>query len=74
MVKPITVKELKRDLDTIIKMGLGDRQIFVATDDEGNGYRPMYYSVTTDKEEIEACIDMGLMYENVKPEDIVILG
>ena len=72
--KPITVNTLLRDLKTISKMGYGDRQLFVAIDDEGNGFRPMYFTVTINEDDIKAYCDMGLVDGDVKPEDMIILG
>ena len=46
MNKEITINELYDALRIQKAMGNGKKKILLAEDDEGNGYRPMYFTVT----------------------------
>lgn len=54
MNKWITVKKLY-DACKKILMQHGDKQIFVAVDDEWNDYRPLYFEFLTNEKEIREC-------------------
>ena len=45
-MKQLTLKDLYDAIKTQIEKGNGDKIVLVADDDEGNGYHPIYYSVT----------------------------
>lgn len=82
-MKPITVKELKKECDLQIKKGNGDKVIMISDDDEGNGYHYLWYLFTT-IEEMEApeefngktfTFEFTKCDENIaKKEDTIILG
>lgn len=43
MDTPITVNQLLKNLQELKKKGYGDAVIFVADDEEGNGYHALWY-------------------------------
>ena len=45
-LKNITVKELRDRLDQAVKAGLGDLQIVISDDNEGNGFHGLFYGLT----------------------------
>ena len=71
-MKPLTIKELKKECDKQIKLGNGDKVIMISKDDEGNGYHYLWYTFSTlsdmfvNEDEINE--------EIAKYEDIIILG
>ena len=66
----ITLAQLKKEVDTAIKILGGDKKILIADDDEGNGYHPMFFAVTDPSQwKVE-----DLMYANlygVSPMDAI---
>lgn len=46
MVNAITVEKLYAALKEEIEKGNGKKKLLVGTDDEGNGFRPMFYTVS----------------------------
>lgn len=74
MRKAITVKELGQFCDKAMKDGFGDKKILITSDDEGNEYHALWYSFTTNPEEINDCKDAGLFHDNFDPEEVVLLG
>jgi hypothetical protein len=62
MSKPITIKELKKYIDTQIIKGNGDKVIMLSDDDEGNGYHYLWYAFTDAKD---------LIFEFTKEEDLI---
>lgn len=71
----MTVKELMKECKELIDSGMGDKEIWLSRDDEGNGYHHLLYSFMTDKEDIEAIYEMGMFDSPVSDKDnIVILG
>ena len=74
----MTVKELYAECKSLIEDGLGDREIFVADDEEGNGYHRLFYSFMTDKDELDSCMKlmrlMGAYDQPNSAEDFVVLG
>ena len=44
--KNITIKELRDRLDKYVKAGLGDLQIVISDDNEGNGFHGLFYGLT----------------------------
>lgn len=49
----VTVNELLEECKKLKKKGLGDRQVYISRDDEGNGFHPLFYTFQTDAEEVE---------------------
>lgn len=74
MYKPITVSGLKKLCNEAMKMGYGNREIYVATDDEGNFFRPMFYGFTANEEDLGAYLNMGCIDDDVKVDEIILLG
>lgn len=82
-MKPLTIKELKKECDKQIKLGNGDKVIMISQDDEGNGYHYLWYSFTP-MEIMEEPVKIGdKLYEVpfteydervAKKEDTIILG
>lgn len=73
----LTVKELYRQLEAVIKEGHGDKFIIIADDNEGNSYHGMFYGITSDPIEVRDNIDCsnGVYDCLVKnPNKVVILG
>lgn len=50
MNNQITVRQLLKYCQNQILIGNGDKKIILPTDEEGNGFRAMYYGFTTPKE------------------------
>jgi len=65
------VKELLKDCQKLVKMGMGDREVYLSNDDEGNGYHETFYSFTTDEKEIAEADWHG---DIADPGNAVILG
>ena len=74
MYKPITVSVLKKLCNEAVKNGFGNREIYLSTDDEGNFFRPMFYGFTESSEDIRAYLDMGCIDDEVKVDEIILLG
>lgn len=75
MAKIIKVKDLYASLGTLVKNGMGEKDLYLVSDDEGNDYRPMYFGATTDTETVKGIMEVscsGLCNRN--PENIVLLG
>ena len=53
----MTVKELYNECEHLLGMGLGDKEIMISADDEGNGFHYLFYSVVTEKNEIDEIIE-----------------
>lgn len=69
----MTVKELLNECQNQVKAGNGDKSILISQDDEGNGFHPLYYSFTDDKETITQYRDMGVISSGFD-NNIVLLG
>jgi len=76
MDKPITIKELKKYVDTQIIKGNGDKVIMLSDDDEGNGYHYLWYAFTDAKDLIsEFTKEEDLINKDIASlEDTIILG
>ena len=70
----ITVKELYDHLADVIEKGYGNKHILISTDEEGNGYHPLFFGVTTDYDQIKMCANWGLFTDNNDPDIVVLLG
>ena len=73
----ITVKDLYAAFAEQMKKGNGNKVVLVADDDEGNGYHPIYFSVTDgstfDEEDLSCCNTYGISPKDVR-EKCVIVG
>ena len=77
--KNITIKELRDRLDKYVKAGLGERQIVISDDNEGNGFHGLFYEITLlseadskeDKEYYQNLIHDSCTYEL---DDLAFLG
>lgn len=74
-INGMTVKELYMDCKTLIANGMGDKRIYISRDDEGNGFHTLYYSFTTDSEEVKDTLSwLGEFVGDDEVKDIVLLG
>ena len=73
-MKTITVNDLFEQCKLLINHGFGNKTILLSDDDEGNGFHTLYYTFTTNKEEIEMYAKNGLFHDDNDPNDVVILG
>ena len=72
-MKALTVYDLYLELEAAIDNGYKDKTILVATDDEGNDYRHIYYGLTTNPETVKECIENSCC--TIKPNNKnIILG
>ena len=67
----ITVNELLSFCEEQKSKGNGNKKIYISTDDEGNGFHPLFYGFTDKKEDIEAYEMLGCIDET---EGVIILG
>ena len=76
MDKNLTVKELYANLGECIKRGYENHKVYISSDEEGNSFNPLFYGVTTSKEDIEGYMEMGCIYPVYKDsaDNIVLLG
>ena len=72
----MTVKELMIECDRLVKKGMGDRNILISNDDEGNGYHHLFYAFMTNPEDIAKTLEWCQDYntKDVDPNKTVILG
>lgn len=71
----MTVRELKKCCESAIKDGFGDHNVVLANDDEGNGYRDLFYPFMTNQEMVKSAIAFSCTPHDVSdPEHSVILG
>lgn len=73
--KPMTIQELFLACEDEIKRGNKDKYIFIASDEEGNGFHALHYYFTTNEKYIKGSKD--LIYQIQEEEDlekIVLLG
>lgn len=75
-MKQITLKDLYEAIKAQIEKGNGDKIVLVADDDEGNGYHPIYYSITEgetfDEEDLGWVNTYGFTPKEVREKCIVI--
>ena len=71
MAKILTIDELYSILRTERTKGNG--KIMISTDDEGNGYHPLFFGVTPITEDFSYATFYGVSFEDAK-NDCVILG
>lgn len=72
----LTIKDLYRNLGVYIKAGLGDRKIYISSDEEGNEFNPLWFGITADKSEIEMTESVCFINYNDgdNKDNIVLLG
>ena len=72
----LTVRELHANLAYAIKEGLGNKKIYIASDEEGNCFNPLFFGITSEKSEIDAFKRMGCisLLDKDNIEDEVLLG
>lgn len=69
------VKDLYMDCKTLIANGMGDKRVYISRDDEGNGFHALYYSFTTDSNEVKDTLSwLGECVGDDEAENIVLLG
>ena len=68
----ITVRELYQACEDLIERGLGDKQIVISNDDEGNGFHTLFCTFVSDPYEVEQFKD--LFHDKNKVSETVILG
>ena len=67
----ITVNQLCDFCEEMKSKGNGNKKIYVAVDDEGNYFRPLFYGFTADEETINEYHEYGVLDET---ENVVLLG
>lgn len=72
--KGITIKELYDDLHQEILAGNGDKTILISSDDEGNGYHTLWYTVQSNIDEIKELKKGTWFHDDNDPEEVVLLG
>lgn len=71
----MTVIELRDECNRIIKNGFGDYNVVLSKDDEGNGYRDLFFPFMTGREAVQTAIAFSCTpYDVSDPEHSVILG
>lgn len=73
----VTVKDLALWLSDLVKKGYGDKRVVIADDTEGNAYHGMYYSPTSEADEVKDLINSSNgLYESQETDctKIVIIG
>lgn len=72
--KGMTVKELYDDLHQEILAGNGDKTILISSDDEGNSYHTLWYTVQSNVDEIKKIKEGTWFHDDDNPEEVVLLG
>lgn len=72
--KGITVKELYDDLRQEILAGNGDKTILISSDDEGNSYHTLWYTIQSDIDKIRKIKEATWFHDDDNPEEVVLLG
>ena len=73
----VTVKDLALWLSDLVRRGYGDKRVVIADDTEGNAYHGMYYSPTSEADEVKDLIGSSNgLYESQETDykKIVIIG
>ena len=68
------VEELYQQLGDLVRQGYGNREIWIADDEEANGYHEVFAGICTDKEILKEVEEMGMLDEMTSADDIVLLG
>lgn len=53
MNRPMTLEELAKNVNDMVKQGHGKKYVYLTTDDEGNDYHALYFNLTTDTDTIK---------------------
>lgn len=72
--KGITVKELYDDLRQEILAGNGNKTILISSDDEGNSYHTLWYTIQSDIDEVRKTKEATWFHDDDNPEEVVLLG
>lgn len=70
----MTVKELYDDLHQEILTGNGNKTILISSDDEGNEYHTLWYTVQSNVDEIKKIKEATCFHDDNNPEEVVLLG
>lgn len=71
----MTIRELRNLCDRATEYGFGDFNVIVPDDEEGNGYHDLFYSLTTNQEDVKYAIESTCSFGHVTDvEHSVILG
>ena len=70
--KAISVNELYKALEKEIKRGNGNKGILVGMDDEGNGFRPMFYLISPTEGNVDMATLYGVSYEDAIKNYLII--
>lgn len=70
----MTVKELYDDLHQEILAGNGDKTILISSDDEGNEYHTLLYTVQSNIDEIKEIKKSTWFHDDNDSEEVVLLG
>ena len=54
-IKALRVKDVYEDMKNLVKQGKGDYLVFVADDEEGNGYHALWFKAEEAKHMNEDC-------------------
>ena len=72
--KGITVKELYDDWRQEILAGNGNKTILISSDDEGNSYHTLWYTIQSDIDEVRKIKEATWFHDDDNPEEVVLLG
>lgn len=73
-MKGLTIKELNAICEEQIKMGNGNKEIYIAGDEEGNSFSPLFYAFTHETDRIKMYMDYGAINKSTDANKIVLLG
>lgn len=75
-MKQLTVRELARELMSLVYRGQGNKYLVAADDEEGNGYHGLFFGATSDPNDIQEIVKGVGIYDSVEtdPTKIVIIG
>lgn len=73
MAHHLTIDELYAILAEEKKNGNGKKKIMISTDDEGNGYHPLFFGVTQISDDFSYATFYSISFEDAK-KNCVILG
>lgn len=70
----LDINKLAQDLLEEIIKGNGDKKIFISSDDEGNSYHRLFYTIDTSPEYLEEIRADNPCMEDFNNEQIALLG
>ena len=71
-MKTITVKEAFSALLAEMKKGNGDKKLLIGNDDEGNGFRPMLFTVSPTEGNVSPSTLWGVEYDDAIKNYLII--